>query len=314
MFLKFVSGVFLLVIIAMVVLAGNLVRERNASFEKESHVPNTAGMNSASITAEEISEIDKQIPSTEAPSPKLSIAAKKLLPPSLSSPLVYGGDGTNGELSGAGVFNFTNKNRAKENLPSLARNSLLDAAAILKMNDMFKRGYFKHISPDGKGIVDLAKSVGYQFVSVGENLALGNFGGDEALVDAWMASPGHRENIMKPNFQEIGIAVGQGMFNGKKTWIAVQEFGRPVSACPDLDESLPAQITSNNEQIAKWKKEARARREELEGMSEYNPLYYEKAREYNELAERINALIEKNSTLVTQYNAQVWTYNKCVEE
>ncbi|MCI0542628.1 CAP domain-containing protein [bacterium] len=306
MFLKFVSGIFFLVIIAMAVLAGNLVRERSASTPSLSHIP------PASVSSTK--EASKLPPQSSEPKPVQPVIAKKILPPSLSNPLVYGGDGTNGELSGAGIFNFTNKNRAKENLPPLGRNSLLDAAAIIKMNDMFTRGYFEHISPDGKGIIDLAKGVGYRFVSVGENLALGDFGGDEQLVNAWMASPGHRENIMKPNFQEIGIAVGEGMYNGKKTWIAVQEFGRPISACPTLDESLSNQIKANNEQIAEWKKEAEAYRNELEAMSEYNPLYYEKAKQYNELAKRINALIEETEILVLKYNAQVNIYNACVAE
>src|SRR6185369_15716694 len=117
-------------------------------------------------------------------------------------------------------------------LPALKENALLDKAAKKKLDDMFAQQYFEHINPQGKGPSDLAKSVGYDYIAIGENLALGNFKNDAELVQAWMDSPGHRANILNKQYTEIGVAVGQGTYEGKKTWLAVQEFGRPTSSCP----------------------------------------------------------------------------------
>jgi uncharacterized protein YkwD len=92
---------------------------------------------------------------------------------------------------------------------------------------MFENQYFAHESPTGEKVSDLAKKFGYDFLLIGENLAMGNFSSDEDLVLAWMESPGHRENILNEKYQEIGVAVKKGIFEGKEVWIAVQHFGLP---------------------------------------------------------------------------------------
>jgi len=56
--------------------------------------------------------------------------------------------------------------------------------------------YFAYNSPSGVGVDDLAGNFGYKFIAIGENLALGNFENDEVLLQGWMNSPGHRENIL----------------------------------------------------------------------------------------------------------------------
>ena len=68
-------------------------------------------------------------------------------------------------------------------------------------------------------------------------------------MTAWMNSPGHRANILNPHFQEIGVAVGKGMYEGHETWIAVQSFGMPLSACPASDANLKIKIDANNGMI-----------------------------------------------------------------
>ena len=104
-------------------------------------------------------------------------------------------------LTADGVFSWTNKERKKTGLPDLAPNQKLTASALVKVRDMFKNQYFAHESPAGKGAGDLAKTEGYEFILIGENLALGNFEGDKALVDAWMGSPGHRANILGERYK-----------------------------------------------------------------------------------------------------------------
>ena len=53
----------------------------------------------------------------------------------------------------------------------------------------------------------MAKKAGYEYISVGENLAMGNFKNDGDLVEAWMNSPGHRANILSFKYKELGVAV-----------------------------------------------------------------------------------------------------------
>lgn len=98
-------------------------------------------------------------------------------------------------LSNSGILAETNSERARLGLSPLRISSNLNAAATLKVIDMFARQYFEHTSPTGVTISDLSESVGYDYILVGENLALGNFSSDAALVAAWMGSPGHRANI-----------------------------------------------------------------------------------------------------------------------
>lgn len=141
-------------------------------------------------------------------------------------------------LTMEGVITDTNAERVKQQAKVLIENKQLDAAAAAKVQDMFTQHYFEHMNPQGKGPGDLAYAAGYTYLIVGENLAEGNFDDDADLVAAWMASPGHRANILNPSFTDIGVAVGKGMMDGKSVWLAVQEFGAPTSICPAIDASL----------------------------------------------------------------------------
>ncbi|MEX1112563.1 MAG: CAP domain-containing protein [Candidatus Andersenbacteria bacterium] len=161
---------------------------------------------------------------------------KKIL--STPEPLRVQGQEDAGTLTADGTFTATNTQRRQHGLPPLLRNNTLNKAAQLKVEDMFNQQYFEHVSPDGRGPSDVVEAVSYEYITIGENLALGNFESDEALVQAWMDSPGHRANILSNNFRELGIAVGKGEFEGRSTWLAVQTFGTPLSSCPFPDESL----------------------------------------------------------------------------
>ncbi len=110
-------------------------------------------------------------------------------------------------LSNPKVITLTNAERAKENLALLTENKKLDTDAELKLQDLFKQQYFDHISPQGNGPSYLADQVKYAYVVIGENLALGNFKDNESLIAAWMASPGHRANILNAAFKKVGIGV-----------------------------------------------------------------------------------------------------------
>ncbi len=220
-------------------------------------------------------------------------------------------------LTQAGTIKWTNIQRANNGiLPPLAENALLDDAAIRKVQDMFNRQYFEHISPDGKNVGNLVEGYGYEYIAVGENLALGNYKDDQELVQAWMDSPGHRANILNSRFREIGVAVGRGLFEGKQTWLAVQVFALPLAVCPQADELLKSQINWLELQIAELKVKADALLNEMEqykkrsGREEYN----RKVEEYNVLVKQINELVIQIKGLVIKYNDQVRVFNACIAE
>ncbi len=219
-------------------------------------------------------------------------------------------------LTRAGVISQTNIARSNNGaLPALNENTMLNAAAEAKLKDMFVKQYFEHISPSSIGPGDLVEKQGYDYILSGENLALGNFDGDNDLVTAWMNSPGHRANILNNKYQEIGVAVGKGMFEGRETWLAVQEFGMPQSACPSPDSALKAGIESGESNLEALKEATKALKSQLEASDpktrqEYKE-YNEKVDEYNSLVKQINRLIDRIKILVNNYNAQVHDFNLC---
>lgn len=220
-------------------------------------------------------------------------------------------------LTRAGTIKWTNIQRANNGgLLPLAENTQLNAAASRKVQDMFNRQYFEHVSPDGKNIGDLVESTGYEYIAVGENLALGNYKDDQELVQAWMDSPGHRANILNTRFREIGVAVGKGLFEGKQTWLAVQAFALPLATCPQADETLKSQINWLELQVAEFKLIADALLNEMEqykkggNREEYN----RKVEEYNVLVKQINDLVAQIKAMVIEYNEQVRVFNNCIVE
>ncbi len=213
-----------------------------------------------------------------------------------------------------GVIEYTNIARAQNGgFSALTENSILNLNAQMKLQDMFTMQYFDHVSPySDVGPGDLAKTVGYAYVIVGENLALGDFVNDEKLVDAWMASPGHRANILNRFYLEIGVAVGKGIYEGRNTWLAVQSFGMPLSACPSIDMQMKAQIDSNNTQITILKAELDAKKAQIDSTPADDPNYNTYVGEFNTLIRPYNALVESNKALILIYNAQIQAYNDCV--
>jgi uncharacterized protein YkwD len=215
-------------------------------------------------------------------------------------------------LTKAGVIAWTNSQRvANGGLAALKENSMLDAAALAKVKDMFAFQYFEHESPSGAGPDKLAEDVSYDYILIGENLALGNYGNDKALVQAWMDSPGHRANILNENFREIGVAVMKGNFEGHTTWLAVQEFGLPLSVCEQPNTALKAQVDSNEKQFKVLSQSIEAARFELDSFSRHDPNYAQKVDQYNTVVNEYNLLISQTKTIVQQYNNQVNAFNEC---
>lgn len=148
------------------------------------------------------------------------------------------------------LISLTNGDRAQNNLGGLTEDPLLDAAAQLKANDMAAKGYFAHVSPEGHDPWYWFQQVGYHYVYAGENLAV-NFNDSQDVETAWMNSPTHRANIVKPQYTKIGIATAQGTYKGKDVTFVAQLFasepGAPTAVAPVVPiakNNAPAQVAT----------------------------------------------------------------------
>jgi len=219
-----------------------------------------------------------------------------------------------GFLTRQGIVDQTNIKRGLKGLPPLKENALLDRSAQFKAEDMLKNQYFAHQSPLAEGVGDLANKFGYQYLIIGENLAMGNFANDKELVEAWMASPGHRENILG-SYKEIGIGIKKGLFEGKMVWVAVQHFGSPASLCSSPNLELKEEIEKNELLLKEIESRLRSLREEIKAVPS-NVLkkdYLQKIKDYNRLVSQYNDLLKKEKEFIDQYNSQVRVFNQCIE-
>lgn len=115
----------------------------------------------------------------------------------------------------AQVVSLVNQERAKVGAKPLAADKALAAMALDKAKDMYSKGYFDHTSPTYGSPFDMMNSYGIHYTYAGENIAKGQKNPAE-VMKAWMNSPGHKQNILSPNYTKIGVAY----YNGE--W--VQEF------------------------------------------------------------------------------------------
>ena len=134
------------------------------------------------------------------------------------------GDST--QISIADLLTYTNIERQNNGLPPVIMNDALSDAAVQKAAHMFANDYWAHVAPDGTTPWVFIKGSGYEYLYAGENLARGFDSGPE-VVQAWMDSPSHRENLLSPNYTDIGFAVREGTLTGTDTILVVQMFGSP---------------------------------------------------------------------------------------
>ncbi len=93
--------------------------------------------------------------------------------------------------------------------PPVKLSQTLGGVAFGHADDMAKHNYFEHEDLTGRSPADRVRAVGYQEKLVGENIAYGPKSAEE-VVQGWLDSPGHCENIMDPRFAEMGIAYAAG--------------------------------------------------------------------------------------------------------
>jgi uncharacterized protein YkwD len=117
----------------------------------------------------------------------------------------------------AAVLCLHNQTRAAKGLPLLRENAKLDKAALGHSNDMVAEGYFDHTTPGGTSFVDRIFAAGYVRADggwvLGENLAwgTGDLSTPTGVMTSWMNSPGHKANILKRAYREVGIGIKLGV-------------------------------------------------------------------------------------------------------
>lgn len=146
------------------------------------------------------------------------------------------------------VLELTNKERSKVGLEPLKLNKQLANAADNHSDSMARDDFFSHTGADGSSVSDRVINNGYEYSTVGENIAAGQRSAEE-VVQTWMDSPGHRANILNPDYTEIGIGYeylenDTGAVNYNHYW--TQVFGTSLNN-DSQSSALETNSTAENE-------------------------------------------------------------------
>jgi uncharacterized YkwD family protein/spore coat assembly protein SafA len=121
------------------------------------------------------------------------------------------------------VIRLVNSERAKKGLPALKANWQVSRVARYKSQDMIDKNYFSHTSPTYGSPFRMLETFGVSFSAAGENIAMGQRTPSE-VMNAWMGSPGHRNNILSPSYTEIGVGLAK---SGNRRYYWTQMFIKP---------------------------------------------------------------------------------------
>ena len=142
--------------------------------------------------------------------------------PATKTPTVPGGALAN-PVQESAVLGLVNQYRGQNGCRSLSFDGKLADAARKHSQDMATRRYFSHDTPDGVSMADRINAENYRWSMIGENIAEGQKDAD-AVMTAWMNSPGHRANILNCKYTQIGI----GLAYQGRTPVWTQDFGTPL--------------------------------------------------------------------------------------
>jgi hypothetical protein len=143
------------------------------------------------------------------------------------------------------LYALTNQQRANNGLPAFTLDSQLNSAAQAKANHMMANNYWAHVAPDGTTPWSFFYGAGYNFSAAGENLAK-DFNSSNGVVNGWMGSPAHQANILSTAYNDIGLAVLDGVLLGSETTLVVAMYGARVSTPPPAP-AAPAATTQSAE-------------------------------------------------------------------
>lgn len=139
------------------------------------------------------------------------------------------------------VVCLLNTERARWRLPRLHQRERLDHAAQRHTNDMVARDYFSHTGANGSDPGARVSRAGYNWWVLGENIASG-YPTPRDVARAWMASTDHCQNILSPDYRDVGVGVNprpvRSAASGPATWTT--DFGLHAGASPPSSRSGPA--------------------------------------------------------------------------
>lgn len=115
------------------------------------------------------------------------------------------------------ILNLVNAERRKAGLSELTLNTKLNSVAQLKAEDMAKNRYFSHNSPTYGSAFDMMNNYGISYRAAGENIAKGQKSA-QSVMNGWMNSSGHRANILKSNYTQLGVGYALDS-NGNTYWV-----------------------------------------------------------------------------------------------
>lgn len=121
------------------------------------------------------------------------------------------------------VIELTNEHRRAAGCANLTWNAALGTAAQRHADDMAANNYFSHNSRNGTTFGTRIRQAGYRYRLAAENIAAG-YQTPEEVVSGWMASPGHRANILNCRLRNVGIGYGESNGSAYGTYW-VQDFG-----------------------------------------------------------------------------------------
>lgn len=150
--------------------------------------------------------------------------------------------GLSSKIDEQSLIRLTNQERTKNGLTPLNSNSLLNNAARQKAYDMLSKNYWSHYAPDGTSPWSFFDKNGYKYRFAGENLAK-NFSTSSGVVAGWLASQGHKENLLNDKYTDMGMAVVEGKMDNKDTTLVVALYGQP------MDSSNTAYASSSNDLV-----------------------------------------------------------------
>jgi uncharacterized protein YkwD len=195
------------------------------------------------------------------------------------------------------IIDLTNKERENAGLKPVKENAKLDEAAQLRAQKIIDFDEWNHeATKSGVPYTKAIKEVNYWNINYGENLAKG-FYDSQTVIDAWMKSVGHRENLLNPKFQEIGIGMLSGKVDGEDTQVVVQLFGGyepPNYKQTDID-SWKTSIDNLRNVLPSWKK-----------IKEFPTTYAENKVDADRLLEILNTRLTRAESIYATMKANQW--------
>lgn len=146
-------------------------------------------------------------------------------------------------VSPSALLQETNTQRSSNSRSALSLNNQLSQAAQQKANDMVARNYWSHTSPEGTQPWEVISSVGYKYVTAGENLAYG-FDTSAATIAGWMNSPGHKANVLNVDYKEVGFGIANSpnyQGDGEQTVVVAMYASPKKIASAPIAKTQPIQ-------------------------------------------------------------------------